>query len=92
GLRKISPRYQEIKQGESVRLEVSAPAGAPVTFTSLDLGQFENQLTSITTVANEQGVAQTAFTGTAGTIQNINILAGSPMASGNVSFVVYVLK
>lgn len=89
-IRKVSPRYQEVKQGESVYLRAAAPVGAPVTFTSLDLGQFENQLTSITVVTGDDGVAKASFTGTSGTINDVNIVAGSPLASGNVTFVVNV--
>ena len=89
---KISPKYQEVVQRESVYLKVSAPIGAPVTFTSFDMGQFENQLSSITVVSNDDGVAQVSLTGTTGTINDINVMAGSPMASGNVAFIVNVKK
>lgn len=85
-----SPRLAEIQQGETITLQVKAAAGAPVTFTSLDLGAFENQLTSITVKANAQGLAEAQFTGTPGTIENVHILAASPMASGQARFTVNV--
>ncbi len=89
-IRRVSRRYQQINQGEVVAVQVAAPVGAPVTFTSFDAGQFENQLTSITVIADEDGVATARFSGTSGTISDVNILAGSPLAAGNVSFVVDV--
>lgn len=91
-LRKVGPMYQEIQQGESVYLQVTAPEGAPVTFTSLDLGMFENQLTSITVKADADGLARASFVGTTGTIDDVDILAGSPVTSGNVRFIVHVVN
>jgi len=85
-----SPRMQTVVQGQSVTLKVQAPPGAPVTFTSFDLGEFENRLTSITVKADEQGVAQAKFYGTPGTIEDVNLLVGSPMASGQVKYIVNV--
>lgn len=81
-----------IKQLESVRLQVKAAPDYPVTFTSFDLGAFSNQLTSITVVADKDGIASAVFTGTEGTINDVNILAASPMASGRVHFVVTILQ
>lgn len=83
-------RIQTIEQGQSVTLKVQALKDAPVTFTSFDLGAFQNQLTSVTVKADAKGVAQAVFTGTRGTINNVNILAGSPMTSGQLRFVVNV--
>jgi len=79
-----------VVQGEAVRLAVQAVPESPVTFTSFDLGQFSNQLTTITVLADENGVASTEFLATPGTINDVNILAASPMASGQVKFVVNV--
>ena len=86
----FSRRYQRITQGETVALRVRVTPGAPVTFTSFDLGAFENQLTSINVLANLRGVATARFTGTAGTINDVRILAASPIASGQVNFRVNV--
>ncbi len=95
GVRAISVkgnRRHEIRQLESVRLSVKAPSGYPITFTSMDLGQFENHLTSITVLASDDGVASAAFTGTAGTTDEVAILAAGPMTSGRVEFVITILE
>jgi hypothetical protein len=89
-LRSISPQLQQMNQGESTSLRVNAAPGAPVSFTSFDLGRFDNQLTSITVQANAQGVAEAKFYAPPGTYNNVNILAASPMASGQTRFVVNV--
>lgn len=89
-LKSLTSTYKRIKQGESVRLRVKAQPGAPVTFTSFDLGAFENRLPSITVAANDKGEAEAAFTGIPGTHNMVNILAASPMASGVQRFQVKV--
>lgn len=86
----LSRRYVQIQQGETVPLRVRALPGMPVTFTSFDLGQFENQLTSITVKADRYGIATVKFTGTTGTINDVSILAASPSTSGQARFVVTV--
>jgi hypothetical protein len=86
----LSASRQRVAQGKSVRLRVGAPPKAPVTFTSFDLGEFSNRLTSITVAADERGVAAVDFFGTSGTVENVNILAASPVTSGQVRFLVYV--
>ena len=89
-LRRATPPITEIVQGESVALRAKAPPGTPVTFTSFDLGAFQNRLTSITVAADEEGVAMATFTGTSGTLFDVNVLAASPAASGQLRFVVTV--
>jgi hypothetical protein len=86
----MSPGLQTVNQGESVVLRVGALPGAPVSFNSFDLGQFENQLTAITVKANEQGVAEAHFLASPGTIEDVHILAGCPTTSGQARFVVNV--
>ena len=88
----LTPQLQEITQSQSVKLQVRAAPKFPVTFTSFDLGKFSNDLTSITVEANDSGLAETKFFGTPGTIDEVNILAASPMASGQVKFIVNVKK
>jgi len=84
-------QFFRLEQKQTTTLAVrSVPAKAPVTFTSFDLGAFENGLTSITVAADDQGVAQVKFTAIPGTVADVNILAGSPLASGQVKFTVYV--
>ena len=89
-LRRATPPISEIVQGESVALRANAPPGTPVTFTSFDLGAFQNRLTSITVAADEEGVATATFTGTSGTLFDVNVLAASPAASGQLRFTVTV--
>ncbi|REK26792.1 MAG: hypothetical protein DWQ42_08285 [Planctomycetota bacterium] len=86
----LSRTFVTVAQNKSVNLRVQAVPGAPVTFTSFDVGRFENLLTTITVRADEQGVAQTQFFGAPGTINDVNILAASPLTSGQVRFVVNV--
>lgn len=89
-LSSLSRPLNRIEQGQSIVLKVKAIPGAPVTFTSFDLGAFENQLTSITVQADAEGVAAATFTGTPGTYNDVNILAGSPMTAGQIKFLVNV--
>lgn len=91
-LHMVSPSYQEVVQGKSVKLRVKALAGYPVSFTSFDLGHFQNQLTSLTVEAGEDGIAEAEFFGAPGTINEVKILASSPVTSGQVKFLVNVLK
>jgi hypothetical protein len=88
----MSPPYQEVIQGKSVKLLAKAVPGMPCTFTSFDLGHFQNQLTSVTVAANEQGVAEADFFGAPGTINEVKILASCPVASGQIRFIVNVKK
>ena len=89
-LNAVSGRYHRVTQGESVTLAVKGESNGPVTFTSFNLGSFENQLTSITVQADEAGLAQAPFTATPGTIDDIRILAASPLNSGQAQFTVNV--
>ncbi len=89
-LRTLTPRLVEVEQGQSIPLRVRVQPGAPVTFTSFDLGQFENQLNSITVRADDRGIATVRFTGSPGTINDVNIMAASPLNSGQAKFVVNV--
>ena len=91
-LQPLSPQLQEVAQGQSVTLRVRAAPKYPISFTSFDLGKFQNELTAITVEANDQGVAEVKFWGTAGTINEVNIVAASPMSSGQARFIVNVTK
>jgi hypothetical protein len=88
----LSPAYQEVVQGRSVKLRVKAAANFPVTFTSFDLGHFHNELTSVTVETDEKGIAEAQFYGAPGTIFEVKILASCPVASGQVRFIVNVKK
>lgn len=85
-LQPASAIRQDLKQGESVELVVQAPPNQPVTFTSFDCGAFPNGFPSQTIQADEKGRAAIALTATRGMIAQVNILAGCPMASGQVLF------
>lgn len=85
-LESVSPYWQDVKQGESVELAVKALPGAPVTFTSFDCGKFGNGLTTQTVAADAAGVARVRFHGVPGTVLETNILAASPMTSGQARF------
>ncbi|QDT57271.1 hypothetical protein Pan44_53390 [Caulifigura coniformis] len=90
-LKTLSPSSIEVVQKETISLKVKALPNAPVTFTSFDLGAFQNQLTSITVAADADGVAVARFTGTPGSVNTVNILAASPTSSGNLKFRVTVI-
>jgi hypothetical protein len=89
-LRAAGVAYMVVPPGGSVMLEVDAVPFAPVTFTSLDMGAFDNGLTSITVRADAGGRARVTFTAVAGTIDRVNILAGSPLTVGQARFAVRV--
>ncbi len=82
----VSPYFQDVKQGESIELAVKAAPGFPVTFTSFDCGAFGNGLTTQTVEADAAGVARVKFLGMPGTVLETNILASSPVTSGQVRF------
>jgi len=91
-LKRVSPYYQEVFWGKKVELKVKAKAGMPVTFSSLDLGQFSNTLTSETVVADSEGFATVHFHGVQGTIADTNILCSCPVTSGQLKFIVNTKK
>lgn len=78
--------FQTAEQNVPVVLKAKVTPGAPVTFTSFDLGAFENELTSVTVAADEEGIARTSFTGTSGTINDCRILASSPVTTGQLQY------
>lgn len=85
-----SPKLVEMEQGQTVVLRVRVTPGAPVTFTSLDMGSFTNQLNSITVAANQKGLAETSFLATPGTINQVSVLAASPLTSGQLTYNLFV--
>lgn len=90
-LKPVGGRLHRIKQGDEVKLKVRSAPKAPVTFTSFDMGTFkESKLNSVTVRADKLGLAETTFVGTKGTLNDVRILAGSPMTTGQVKFTVLV--
>ncbi|MFH5806178.1 hypothetical protein [Alienimonas sp. DA493] len=89
-VRRVSPTRSEIEQGESVALRARAAPGAPVTFVSFDIGAFRNRLPVVTVRADDDGLATAVFTATPGTLFDVEILAASPMTSGQLRYLVHV--
>jgi hypothetical protein len=91
-LQRVSQIIQNVVQGESVRIQVKTLPSSPVTFLSYDLGAFQNRLASITVPSNEQGIASADFTSVPGTVADARIVAASPVASGNQTFIVRIAR
>ena len=85
-----SAMYHRVTQGEVVRLETISSSFAPVTFTSMDLGEFSNRLSSITVVSDENGNATAEFVAASGTKDDVRILAASPVTTEQIRFTVNV--
>jgi len=83
---------QQIPVGGSCDLVVKTAPLAPVSYTTMDLGTFSNGLTAITVRADEEGVAKATYTASGGVIADVSVLVGSPLASGQVSFFVFVTE
>lgn len=66
-IQRVGAYFRRVLQGETVVLEARARAGMPVTFYSGKLGQFQNQLSTITVAANEDGIAKADFKVSGGT-------------------------
>ena len=88
-LKRKSPYFQEVEQGDSVFITVDAEPNMPVSITSFDLGKFANHLTYQTVLADSSGSATFEFFGMPGTFNNTNILVSSPTTKGQLKFVVY---
>ncbi len=67
-----------------------AVVGAAVCFFTNDGGVFSNGLSTQTVAADADGIARVTYTATPGVSHFVNILAGSPMASGQVALLVDV--
>jgi cytoskeletal protein RodZ len=89
-LHPVGTTQMTMPQDGQVVLRARTEPGMPITFTSLDLGRFGNQLVSQTAIADAQGIAAVAFFAGPGTIDGVRILAGSPVASGQIQFQVQV--
>ena len=92
-LEALSKFYVEIEQetGEAT-IEVKGKAGYPISAFSPDLGEFSNQLTTQTIIADSDGKAVFKFKGPSGTIADCNIIMSSPVCMGQLKFVVHVRK
>ena len=82
--------FHQLLQGESVLLSTRSEPMMPVTFYSNRLGRFQNQLTSISVQADEQGHAEARFFATPGTFGDLDIIASSPLNSDQASWLIRV--
>jgi hypothetical protein len=86
-----SKAFQQVVQGEKVILSVKADPGSPVTFYTPQIGEFSNRLTTQSVEASPEGIATATFTATAGTQGLVDILAASPVNSGQLRYRVRVV-
>ena len=89
-IKSSSNAFQNVVQGEKVILEVQAEPGAPVTFYTPQVGEFSNRLTTQSVAAAEDGIARATYTATSGTQGLVDILAASPIHSGQLRYRVRV--
>ncbi len=90
GVRRISALSElafDAVQGEPTVMKVKVTPHAPVTFTAFDGGAFENHLNSITVQADGDGLAKATFVATTGVINDVNLVAASPVTSGQLKYV-----
>lgn len=89
-LERIGSNAVRLKQGTSTELRVRTEPFMPVTFTSLDMARFGNQLTSQTVAADKFGIATVTFHAATGTLYDTDVQAASPVASGVVRWIVSI--
>jgi hypothetical protein len=86
------PNRAGVQRGVAHALWVKTTPSAPVTFTAFDGGEFtESGLPSVTVQADARGLASAHFLAVRGVDGDVNIVAGSPMASGVQRFLLRVL-
>lgn len=88
----VGEAYHRVPPSGAAELAVQVPPLAPATFTSFDLGAFQNGLTSVTVRAGADGVARATFTAVDGTSGDVNILAACPLTAGQAEFLVSVTR
>ena len=89
-LRADSPEYRSIPYRGTAPLAVVGAPGAPVTFTALDGGYFDNHLASITLRADGAGRAAVTYHAGDGAGAAAQVLAGSPLTVGTVAFILQI--
>ena len=85
-----SDAFQRIVQGEKVLLTAKVEPGVPVTFYTPQVGEFSNRLTTQSVEAGADGIARATYTATKGTSGLIDIVAASPLHSGQLKYKVQV--
>lgn len=89
-LQPVTPAPKPLDPGQSVTLSVRTAPHGVTSWTSMDLGSFPNGLTAISVAADANGLASTTFSASPGVSGRVQVLAGSPMASGQVSYRIIV--
>ncbi len=89
-LEALTTPFQSILQGEQINFRVKADPGMPVAFYTPQVGTFDNLLSSITVVADEEGIATAAYRAGPGSQGLTDVLAASPVHSGQLQFRVIV--
>ncbi len=89
-IQRVGKYRHQLVQGETVTLRVNVESGMPVHFASERLGQFENQLPTITVRADKNGRATTRFTASGGTRDFIDLVASSPVHSGYARWLIEI--
>ena len=77
-------------RGETAIFRAKTLPEMPVTFYSAKLGEFQNRLNAVSVVANEEGIAEASFKASGGTHGRINVIASSPVTSGQARYLVKV--
>ena len=91
-IKRLSPYYQKIIQGETVVLRAQGEPNMPVSFYAPNLGVFEESQTSAVSVqADESGIAETRYRPTEGTHGDTVIVAASPVNTKQTKFIVHVV-
>lgn len=90
-IRVVGQPFVYVPEATPATLAVSVEPRAPVTFTAFGtLGAFDNGLSSITVIADREGVARVIYTPAPGGAGSVRITAGSPSTSGQGSLLVGV--
>ena len=89
-LRAVVDHTIRLPAGGSTHLTVIGKPFAPVSWSVLDGGTLSNGLASITVQADAAGTATTTYTATPGTVDEVQILVGSPMTVGTLTLTVAV--
>lgn len=88
--RRVGRYRYKVLQGETIILRAKTEPEMPVTFYSSRLGSFNGGVSTVTVAADEQGIAQAEFKTTTGMYGEIDIVAASPVRSGQARYLVDV--
>jgi hypothetical protein len=81
-----------VDSGKSIPIQVKVLPLAAVTYTSFDLGSFDNGLTSVTVQADAKGFAVANFTATADTSGRAQVAIGCPVTAGICDVTVQIVN